>query len=95
MRDYYSVQVLYNLLSWLATSRFAEPLSTVSKATAERSGEGQHYSDSPIYHGTGCKLTLSCLLCPLSACKGYLSPKQLHRKLRYLPNPSTPGRAAA
>ena len=64
MRAHYSVQALYNLLSWPVTYRFADHSPSVSDATAGRSGEGQHYSDAPIFHDTGCKLFPSYLLLP-------------------------------
>ena len=83
MRGYYSVQALFNLVSWPVTSRFADHLSDVSEFPGKDSGGGQHYSDSPIYRDTGCNLFPSCLSCPLSACKEDLDPKALKRELRW------------
>lgn len=95
MHNYYSVQALNNLLFWPVTSRFADHLSTVREETAGQSGSGQHYSDSPVYRDTGCKLFPSCLSCPLSACKDDLDPKDLRRQLRVLRNRHTASQATA
>ena len=80
MCDYYSVQILYNLVSWPATSRLADHLSAVSEPPAEGSGGSQHYSDFPISHDTGCNL---CLSCPLSACADYLDLTTFRREFRW------------
>ena len=94
MHDYYSVQVLNNLLFWPVTSRFADHLSTVGEETAGRSGDSQHYSGSPIYRDAGCRLFPSSLSCPLCGCKDDLDPKDLRRQLRVLRNRQTASQAA-
>ena len=83
MRHYYSVQALYNLLSWPVTSRFAVHPSAVGEPPAESSGGGQHYPDSPIYRDTGCNLFPSCLSCSLFACRNDLDQKTLKYDLRW------------
>ena len=77
MRLYYSVQALYNLLSWPLIYRLADHSPSVSQATVGPSGEGQHYSDAPIFHDTGCKLFPSCLPYALSACTDDLGSRSL------------------
>ena len=95
MRGYCSVQALYNLVSWPVISRFADHLTFVSEAPPECSGGGQHYSDSPIYHDTGCNLLPSCLSCPLSACRDDMDPKTLKRELQWYRHQRTTASAAA
>ena len=75
MRDYYSVQAIYNLLAWPAISWFADHLSDVSAGPAEGSGSGQHYSDSLIFHNTGCELFHSRLSCPRLPASTTCTPK--------------------
>ena len=95
MRDYYSVQALRNLLFWPVTSRFTDHLSAVSAETAGHSGNGQHYSDSPIYRDTGCKLFPSCLSCRLSTCTDDLGSRTLRHSLQVLQDFHTPTQAEA
>ena len=104
MRDYYSVQTLFNLVSWPVTSRFADHLSAVSESSIEGSGsgsgsgsgDGHHNFNSPIHQDHGCNLFPSCLSCPLSACKEDLDPKALKRELRWYRHlRTTPAQSAA
>ena len=55
MRDYYSVQALYNLLFWPITYRFADHLSGISDPSAKGYADGHNNLSRPIYHNTGCK----------------------------------------
>ena len=95
MRIYYSVPALNNPLFWPVISRFTDHLSNVSEETAGRSADGQHYSDSPIYRDTVCRLFPSCLSCLLSAYKDDLDPKDLRRQLRVLRKRQTTSQATA
>ena len=83
MHAHYSVQALSNLVFWPVTDRFADRRSAVSEPQPENSGRGQHYSDSPIYQDTGCKLFPSCLDRPLSSCADSLYRTTLERELRW------------
>ena len=82
MRGYYSVQALFNLVSWPVTSRFTDHLSAVSESSIEGSGDGDghHNFNSPIHQDHGCNLFP---FCPLSASKEHLDPKALKRELRW------------
>ena len=97
MRGYYSVQALFNLVSWPVTSRFTDHLSAVSESSIEGSGDGHHHNfNSPIHQDHGYNLFPSCLSCPLSACKEDLDPKALKRELRWYRHlRTTPAQAAA
>ena len=91
MRVKYNTLPPCNPLFPLPNSRFAAVHPTATcKPAAGRNDAGRLTLNSPARH----PFTL-CMACPPPTCKGYLSPMELNRKLRYLRNPSTPGRAAA
>ena len=79
MRGYYSAQALYKLVSWPVTSRFADHLSAVTEPPSQGSDGGQHYSSSPIHHGTVCNLF------PFSPLCGHLIPHDTQERTPAVP----------
>ena len=95
MRVKYNTLPSYNPLFPIPNSRFAavHPAATCEPA-AGHNNVGRRNLHSPAYPHPGCH-PFDLYLRHLTPGKGYLSPTQLHRKLRYLRNPSTPGRVQA
>lgn len=91
MRAYTSTQPLYNPLFPPINPRFAVHPAGFNRSATGPDDVGRHNLNPPAYPAPG----YHPLACHLTPVKGYLSPTQLHRKLLYLRNPSTPGRAAA
>ena len=87
----YNTLPSYNPLSPVINLRFSVQPAATCESAAGHDNASRHNLNSPTYPAPGC-LPLPC---HLTLVKGYLSPKRLHRKLRYLRNPSTPGRATA
>ena len=96
MRFKYNTLPPCNPLFPIPNSRFAavHPAATCEPA-AGHNDTGRHNLNSPAYPHPGRHPFTLYLACPPPTCKGDLSPKQLHRKLRYVRNPSTPGRVQA
>lgn len=90
----YNTLPSYNPLSPAINLRFSVHPAATCESAAGHNVAGRHNLNSPTYPHPGCH-PFTLWLRHLTPGKGHLSPEQLHRKLRYLRNPSTPGRAAA
>ena len=88
MRDYYSVQSLYNPVSRPVTSRFPDHLSAVCETATGPSNNGHHN------HGSSCHLFDAPLRRPLPKRKGCSTPRVLPRELQLPHHPSSTHRAA-
>ena len=95
MPVYYNTSTCSNPLAATRTSRFGVRRADSRESAAGHNNTGRHNLNSPACPHPGCHPFTLCMACPPLTCKGYLSPKQLQRKLPYLRNPFTPGRAAA
>ena len=95
MRVKYNTLPPCNPLFPLPNSLFAVHPAAFSESVAGHNNVGRRNLNSLAYPHPGCHPFTLYLACPPPTCKGYISPKQLHRKLRYLRNPSTPGRVQA
>lgn len=91
----YNTLPSYNPLSPPINLRFSVHPAATCKPAAGRNDAGRLTLNSPTHPHPGRHPFTLCLACPPLTCKGDLSPEQLHRKLRYLRNPSTPGRVQA